>query len=255
MRKIFLLVSLLVMLTLACGLSVEGQQPQPQPQPQPVVTVVVVTVPVPVEPPQQPVQPVQPVQTQPPVEPVVTQAPPPPMSTEPPAQSNKVMFTANNDLSCAEGPDWQRYWFVDVLKQYEEAEVKAINGEYGLINLKGKECWVWLNKGTIEGDAGSLPFVEAPKIPIVEVQVFNNLGKYVYLVFYNWATGERVQTLALDPGMTHTVKLPSNFYSIQGYSKADKLIYQSGMIDLAVGDTNHLKGLKDPNNPPLIIIQ
>jgi hypothetical protein len=254
-KKVLLLVSFVVILTLACGFDLGTQQPQPQPQ----VTVVVVTVPVPVEPQQQ-----QPVQTQPPV--VVTEVPPS-VATQPPAvEPSKVMFTADKDLSCAEGPDWQRYWFAEVLSDGEEAEVLAVSGDYGQIKLNNKKCWVWLEGGEVYGDTGTLPEEQPPKLPVVYVEVFNNLGQKVYLTFNHWGdsqfwkAGKREGNLTLEKGMTRKIKLTSDFYIIWGYPMigndvGTKPIFQSGQIDLAVGDTYHIKGLKDSEfNPPLIVI-
>jgi len=243
--KLLLAFLVLVALTMACG-----SQVQPTPQ------VVIVTVEVPVQAPPQPVATEVPqvvvvtveVPVQAPPQPVVTEAPPvvqaPPVVENPP-QSSEVIFTASSDLSCAEGPDWARYWFVDALREYESATVKAVNGDYGLITIKGKDCWVWLEKGEVEGDLGQLPYVDAPKLPIVQFTLENGLGTYVYLVIYNYDTGERVKTLALNKGDSHELKLPSGYYSIQGYDKNDKQIYQVDYVNLAAGDGDHFKGLKD----------
>ena len=242
--KVLFAFLVLIALTMACA-----SQVQPTPQ------VVIVTVEVPVQAPPVVVQaPPQPVVTEvPPVvqapPPVVTEAPPvvvaPPPVVESPPQSSEVIFTANTDLSCAEGPDWARYWFVDALREYESATVKAVNGDYGLITIKGKDCWVWLEKGEVEGDLGQLPNVDAPKLPIVQFTLENGLGTYVYLVIYNYDTGERVKTLALNKGDSHELKLPSGYYSIQGFDKNDKQIYGVDYVNLAAGDGDHYKGLKD----------
>ncbi len=238
-KKVILVLLVLLGLILACSLGTPATPVQIPPPVQPQVTVI--TVEVPVIPTQQPSM----ITEVPPV--VITQAPPvviePPQPTQVPV-TRDVLFTANRDLSCAEGPNWALYWFVDQVKEGDTVPIKAVNGEYGLTAVKGKDCWVWL-LGDVEGDLSSLPYKEAPKLPIVEVTIKNDLGVYVYVIIYDWNTGERVKTLALDPEMNRKVKLPSGYYSIQGYNKKDQQIYQSDIINLAVGDGQHIPGLEE----------
>ena len=101
-RILFLVLAFLVLVvSWACGISFDGgyQQPPQASQPQPQQPVVI-TVVVPVEP--------QPQQQQ--EQPVYTPIPPTPIP--PTSAPSGPIFTANRDLFCAEGPDWQLYWFL-----------------------------------------------------------------------------------------------------------------------------------------------
>lgn len=237
-KRILTLVLVIFLVSADCIGTTVTQPPPPQVV---IVTVEVLQAPVPAQsqPPAQPLaqlpsQPVQPVPAQP------TQLPPQP--TQP---QQGVSFTASRDLSCADGPSWYKYNFIIKFAEYDTAEVVGVNGSYGLVKYKEKTCWVLLTEGEVKGNLDSLPFVEAPHVPLVEVWVTNDLGQYVYLVFFDWETGEKVKTLALDPGKSIRIKVPSGYYSIQGYTKKDQKIYQSGMINLGVGDSNQLPGLLD----------
>jgi len=238
----FISVIVLVLAGVACGIDFGTQPSRPQ---QPIVITVVVP-----QPQQQQSQQQQPQQQQlqqseptlPQPSPIPPTAPPPPPPTSAP---EKPIFTANRDLSCADGPSWYKYNFILKFAEYDSAPIVGINGKYGLVEYKGNRCWVLLTEGTIKGSTSGLPTIEAPPLPIVEVWVENQLGQYVYLVFFDWETGNRVKTLALDPGKRVKIKLPSGYYAIQGYTKKDQKIYQSGMINLGVGDSNKLPGLLD----------
>ena len=249
--KLFLIIILLSAMAFACTL---GTEPE----------IIVVTVEVPAQPekpvqPQEPAQP-EPVQTeviQP--EPTATLAPPPtevPPTALPPTEviPTALTFTADKNLSCAEGTDWKRHWWVTSVMEYDEVEITATNSNKDYImatTVDGQECWILLEGGDLDGDINLLPVKEGPKIPTVQLYIRNRFGQGVKLIFYAaedsalHKQGEEVKRTSFPTGQPKLLKLPSNIYWVNAYIGNANV--WNGTLNLAVGHFQHVKGLKTGN--------
>jgi hypothetical protein len=90
--------------------------------------------------------------------------------------SSAPTMTAGQDLSCVQGPKFDLYDWVAVIKQGETvtllAQAPSEWGEYYYVRMSdGTECWAFGGSSTKSGDTASLPVKEAPPTPTPKIMV------------------------------------------------------------------------------------